>query len=301
MADNSQKEVDVPQRSKSQYSRTSDDGIRYGRRAPFFTPVPEWVLCAGLAPQSVALYALLLAHVNRKREDGRSFPGMAVLAEMLGYRKRQSVAPYLRELEALGAIEIHDVPCRTGHRHEYVINEMPAQAYAGQMSVNDFHDARQRRLAADGAMSAVADLAMSAGTDAAMSAVADMNHTNSTRPSEPHEATSSDAYAASGQHASAPTTIDDQPGQRMRIFTPRDFESWTDNGRVMQYLVKAALATLQEAGLEPHADAANRLGSAIKATLEDRPGIERRDLVRMLESTLSHAGSATDSWGWLAA
>lgn len=110
-----------------------------------------------------------------------------------------------------------------------------------------------------------------------------------TRPAS-QTRTSSDAYAASGHRASAPTA--------MKIFTPRDFHRWDDGGRVHQYLVSAALSALKAAGMQPADDAANRIGHALKVTSGD--GIERKQLVKMLEGTLVLAGTADATWGSLA-
>lgn len=266
------------------------DGIRYGRRAPFFAPVPEWILCAGLSPQAVALYAVLLAHVNRKREDGRSFPGMAALAEMLGYRKRQSVAPYLRELEAVGAIEIRDVPCFTGHRHEYVVNEVPVVGYEGFMSINEFHDARRKRRSSVGGMSAVADLATSAVEDVAASAVADMNQTNPPRRSGLDELTSGDADAAIGQKSP-------KAEARRRIYPHPQMYKWAEDGDVIQYLCGAAVKAITKAGLEPHPGMADAIGHTLKEKYAGRP---RRDMLTEVERWVNLAGTDHDGCGWLA-
>lgn len=273
------------------------DSIRYGRRAQFFAPVPEWVLCAGLSPQAVALYAVLLAHVNRRREDGRSFPGMAALAEMLGYRKRQSIAPYLRELEASGAIEIHDVSCFTGRRHEYVVHEVPAPGYTGFMSVNAFHDERRRRRSSVGPMSAVADVARSAGTDAAMSAGTDMNQTKTTRRSDPDELTSSDAYAAGGQRASSSTERTREPRPRRRVYPHPQMYKWAEDADVIHYLVGAAIKAMTKAGLEPHWNAADGIGHTLKTKYAGRP---RKDMLTEVERWVNLAGTDDEGCGWLA-
>lgn len=268
---------------------SGSDGIRYGRRAQFFAPVPEWILCAGLSPQAVALYAVLLAHVNRKREDGRSFPGMAALAEMLGYRKRQSVAPYLRELETVEAIEINDVPCFTGHRHEYVVNEVPVVGYAGFMSINEFHDARKNRRSSVGGLSATADLAASATEDVATSATADMNQTNPPRRSGPDELTSGDAYAAVGQKS--------QPRARRRIYPHPQMYKWAEDADVIQYLCGAAVKAMRKAGLEPHWDAANGIGKTLKTKYAGRT---RKEMLAEVERWVNLAGTDHEGCGWLA-
>lgn len=110
-----------------------------------------------------------------------------------------------------------------------------------------------------------------------------------TRP-ESQTRTSSDAFAASGHRASAPTA--------MKIFTPRDFLRWEDDGRVHQYLVSAALSALKAAGMKPADDAADRIGRGLRVTSED--GIDRKRLVEMVEGTLALAGTDHETWGSLA-
>lgn len=102
--------------------------------------------------------------------------------------------------------------------------------------------------------------------------------------------TSSDAFAASGHRASAPTDI--------TIFLPRDFMRWDDDGRVHQYLVSASLSALKAAGMEPAEDAADRIGRALRATTED--GMDRAKLVDLLRGTLNLADTDNKSWGSLA-
>lgn len=102
--------------------------------------------------------------------------------------------------------------------------------------------------------------------------------------------TSSDAFAASGHRASAPTD--------MTIFLPRDFMRWGDDGRVHQYLVSAALSALKAAGMEPAEDAADRIGRGLKVTSEG--GQDRTQLVELLKGTLCLAGTDHATWGDLA-
>jgi hypothetical protein len=124
--------------SKTSTAQPSD-GIRMGRRAHYFVPTPEWVLVAGLSPQAQALYTVLLAHVNRERGDGIAWPGLAALADLLGYRKQHSVIPYVRELEALGAVEVVKETTERGRRNTYVVHETPPDGYAGARSLTAFY------------------------------------------------------------------------------------------------------------------------------------------------------------------
>jgi hypothetical protein len=82
------------------------------------------------------------------------------------------------------------------------------------------------------------------------------------------------------------------------VHIPRGFHDHTDwdHGRACQYLVKASIGALRNANLQPAPDAAGRLGTAIKDA-----GVDRRELVRLLEGTLTLAGTDDPEWGSLAA
>lgn len=260
------------------------DSIRYGHRAPTFVMTPEWIIVAGLSPQAVALYTVLLAHVNRQRHDGTAWPGMDVLAELLGYRRRQSVQPYVRELAALGAVDVEAQTTRTGRRNIYIVNEIPPDDYVGAMSLAEFHAERRARKGWD----AVAHHGSGGQASDGSCAVAANNQTNASRRNQRDEDTSSDA--ASG----AP--LASERGD-IEIFKPRGFDDWDDR-RVWQYLTGAAMRILRDQGLEPAPDAADRIGHALKSTTER--GHDRDDLIRLLAGTIKLAGTDHKTWGSLA-
>lgn len=266
------------------------DTIRAGRRAPTFVMTPEWVIVAGLTPQAQALYTTLLAHVNRQRGDGIAWPGMDALAELLGYKRRQSVRPYLDELADVGAIDIKVRPSRTGRHNVYVVHEVPPAEYAGVVSLAEHYAARRARRGSG----ALAHHGSDGQAPDGSGAVATMNHTNGTRRSDPDEATSSDA--ASGAPRTSSQGDGDEPA--VRIFFPRGFKRW-DDGRAFQYLVKAAVATMREVGKEPAPDAADRIGHALKVSAEDHD-VDRDRLVALLEGTIRLAGTDNATWGSLA-
>lgn len=113
-------------------------GLETGRRAPF-AMVPEWILLADVSPQAKALYVLLVAHTNSLRGDGLAWPGMEAMAAILGYRKRQTVGKYVRELEELGAIDVHMTISKNGRRNTYVVHETPPEGYTGHASLSAFY------------------------------------------------------------------------------------------------------------------------------------------------------------------
>ncbi|MER7433104.1 hypothetical protein ABT341_00090 [Pseudonocardia alni] len=270
--------------------------IRAGRRAERFVQTPEWILVAGLTPQAQALYTALLAHVNRKQADGIAWPGMAVLAQMLGYRKRQSISPYLNELGLLGAIQVVKVPCPSGQRNEYVVHEIPPPGYTGFANLAEFY-ADRRKQADSRRMSARADIAASAVADMARSAAADKNHRKRPTRIDPDEdASSVDAPAGASPAACLPHRAS-SPGDR-RIVLPKGFytDAYSDK-RARQYLVGAALKAIEAAGYDPADTAGHVIGSAIKHKFKDWP---RRELVRIVRDAVRHAGDPHHIDGQLA-
>ncbi|RSD23947.1 hypothetical protein [Amycolatopsis eburnea] len=115
--------------------------IRAGRTEPAkFAKVPIWlVLNPDVTPQAKALYGALHAHVNVKRGDGAVWPALTTIAQMLGYRHRQSLTRYVKELDAVGAIDVEEVP---GRSSIYVVHETPVDGYAGPQTLTDFYAAR---------------------------------------------------------------------------------------------------------------------------------------------------------------
>jgi len=281
------------------------DSIQLGRRAHLFVPLPEWIIVAGLSPQALSLYTVLLAHVNRQRGDGTAWPGLSVLAELLGYSKRQSVTPYIRELTGVGAIDVEQRKCATGRRNVYTLHELPPDGYAGLRSLAEFYVSREipeplrnpSGKAPEGGMSAPADIGMSAGADEGWSAGADMNHTNRTRRSEQDESTSSDACAAGAPRTSSRGDKVDQHGRpkRMCIHVPKDFER-LDEDEVPRQLVAAAVKASRTVGVELSEDAKSEIGKAIKHAYSE---VDRREVARMLEVTLNQAVEGRNKWAWI--
>jgi hypothetical protein len=98
---------------------------------------PEWILVCGLSAPAQALYTAILGHVNHKK--GRtSWPGMDRLAAMLGFKHRHSIARYVRELSAMGAIDVERKPNSTDRRNIYTIHRDPPATYTGPRRIADF-------------------------------------------------------------------------------------------------------------------------------------------------------------------
>lgn len=119
------------------------DDLKAGRRAQKFVQVPEWVMLAELTPQAKSLYTLLLAHVNSKRDDHLAWPGMDTMAQIMGFKNRNPIVRYLKELKELGAIDSRAVPSPRGRRNVYTVHETPPDGYQGPMSLADFYDRRK--------------------------------------------------------------------------------------------------------------------------------------------------------------
>lgn len=90
----------------------------------------------------------------------------------------------------------------------------------------------------------------------------------------------------------------DETARRPRIHLPRGFAELED-GQAFRYLVGAAVAALWEVGMTPADDAGDRIGRALKVSVEK--GMDRTRLVSALEVTLSYAGTENPNWGSLAA
>jgi 3-oxoacyl-(acyl-carrier-protein) synthase len=254
---------------------SSTSTIRAGREGDPWAKVHDWVLLAGLSPQAVALYTVLQAHVNHARKDHKAWPGMDTVAKILGFKHRNSVGRYVAELVSAGAIDVERVANSTRRHNIYVVHETPPAEYTGMRSLTEFHDAQK-------AAEVPTHTVVGIGTHTEMG----KNQTKRTR----RISTSSDAFTAGGPRTSSQTD--------RKIFLPKDFYRWDDSGRVIQYLVSAAVAALRASGLEPHGDAADRIGQALRGGAEDGASIER--LVESVRCWVERAGSDDPEFGWLA-
>ncbi len=132
--------------------RGGADGLREGRGFPF-AMVGDFVVLARLSPRACQLYWMLRGHVNTARGDDRAWPGMRGLADAMGLSKIDSVIAAVRELEAIGAVDVETVPTRTGRRNVYTVHLTPPPGYTGLTSFQDLYAHR----AQDTAQEAVAN------------------------------------------------------------------------------------------------------------------------------------------------
>lgn len=99
---------------------------------------PEWIVVCGLSAPAQALYTAILGHVNHKRGGDAAWPGMDRLAAMLGFKHRHSIARYVRELAAAGAIDVQRKPGTTHRLNLYTIHRDPPADYTGPRRIADF-------------------------------------------------------------------------------------------------------------------------------------------------------------------
>ncbi|MEU1221263.1 hypothetical protein [Streptomyces microflavus] len=123
-----------------------------GRRAPY-SATPDWVVIhPDVEAQGKALYCVLNAHVNISKGDGLCWPSRLTMAEMLGYSRPQSMDKYLKQLEAIGAIDIEDWPRPNGAKGKrYTVHQTPPDDFDGITTVSQWHKRRRAALDAAGA------------------------------------------------------------------------------------------------------------------------------------------------------
>lgn len=103
--------------------------------APNFVQVPNALVDAGASPMALAAYV----HLRRfaSWSTGRVSFSQKVLAERMGYRKRQSVMPYLEELVSLGFLTVREQRGDSGQRlrNVYVVRLTPVRSSGQGLSV----------------------------------------------------------------------------------------------------------------------------------------------------------------------
>lgn len=252
----------------------------------YFVPVPEWIVLAGLTPQALALYTVLLSHVNRERGDNLAWPSMDTLATILGFGKRQSIIRYLGELERRGAVTVETRACATGRRNFYTVHRDPPEGYAGFHSIARFHDAERE---ARGRLSPTGDNGSSSLGDGGWSPTGDKNQTKLSRRRESYESsTAGDEGASSGPRTSSLT--------RLKIHLPANFDRLPTDG-LSQFLIKAAVGAARSVDVDLDEEAKSRFGQAVKHHLEQ--GTDRRELVGMMETSLNAAWKGQGEWAWM--
>lgn len=111
---------------------------------PPFGIKPHWVSFT-FSAQANRLYDLYNAHVNRDRGDMVVWPTLDELAVMMGLSRNDKVSPYMRELEAGGAIEVETVTKTGGKGRRYVVTLKvhPPAGYSGPLQASDWYRAHK--------------------------------------------------------------------------------------------------------------------------------------------------------------
>ncbi|PBC72404.1 hypothetical protein BX261_7278 [Streptomyces sp. 2321.6] len=112
----------------------------------YSTPIPVWVLLAGLSPRAFKMYAFLAEHINAKIRDPRkriACPKQTAIALVLGLQDDRGVARYRKELEKAGAIRVVQYRYAGGMRrgYRYYVRYNPPAGYTGHMVLGQFYDA----------------------------------------------------------------------------------------------------------------------------------------------------------------
>jgi hypothetical protein len=265
---------------------------------------PEWVILSGISAQAQALYTVLVAHVSRSREDNYVWPGMDVLASILGYRRRQTLKPYLSELTGVGALDITEVRDAQGYRHNvYTVHEIAPDGYAGMRSLEEFYDQRRPEKVP---MYARAHQAKSAGAHQAMCGTAHMNKTDATRQSEGSShsrggSTSSPerSHSRGGSLASSTSRRDQPQAEPIVLNAPAEFYDTAacNDGEAHRWLVKAATSAMRTAGAPMATGARDRIGAAVKARAAT--GRTRAVLLSELTAALNRAVGGDPEFAWM--
>jgi hypothetical protein len=110
------------------------------------TPVPVWVMLAGLSAKAYLMYAFLAEHINARIQNPNrriACPKQKAIAVVLELADDRQVATYRKELEALGAIRTEKYRYAGGMRqgYKYFVRYNPPAGYQGQMRLRDFYNA----------------------------------------------------------------------------------------------------------------------------------------------------------------
>jgi hypothetical protein len=121
--------------------------VQAGRRAPY-TQLGDWVLLSPIRNQAKVLYWALSAHINTTRADTEVWPTQDMLAELLQLSEGRKIRPFLKELEAIDAIEVRKVRYNGGMRTRniYVVNQSPPLGFEGPEKMSEFYAARRHRI-----------------------------------------------------------------------------------------------------------------------------------------------------------
>lgn len=124
-----------------EYEPGPDDAFEVeGDLYPFST-VPDWVIIGAAHDRDVRVYALLRAHVNRRRRDDEAWPSQATLATVLGLSKPDEVGKSIARLIEMGALSKRVVPTATGRMTKYRtwLEPRPGSQFDGPRCTSDLY------------------------------------------------------------------------------------------------------------------------------------------------------------------
>lgn len=130
-------------------STTADDDadeieFEAGERRVTHTDIKDWVPLADISVEAKTYYGVLRMHVNRKRGDRKVTATTLTLAKLMGRSRGDKTAPWLKELVALGAVQV----ARRGltGRYVYRVNEDPPPGYTGPVNLEEWYDLHREEL-----------------------------------------------------------------------------------------------------------------------------------------------------------
>jgi len=101
----------------------------------------HWLLLYPIDPRARLLYELLVMHVNVSRGDNSVSATKDSLAEMMGYKKSDSLDPWLKALYSAGLVTVEKKRTSGGlrDRNTYTVRLRPPRGYQGPLSLGDWY------------------------------------------------------------------------------------------------------------------------------------------------------------------
>lgn len=117
-------------------------GVSLNKINPFVI-APHWLLTSNVSDTAFRIYCILRAHINEQTGE-EAYPSKDAIAAMLGMKKTDSLDPHMKQLVAVGAIEIIREQRGARRRNRYrIATDAPRGTYA---SLGDWYKARKEQL-----------------------------------------------------------------------------------------------------------------------------------------------------------
>lgn len=148
-------QVRETEQSNGTFEVEADDEIPYSQ-------LGSWVALSRISPNAMALYWFLAMHLNLTRGDRYVWPSKDALAYLMGYSRGDKIDPFMKELVAIGAVVVTQVPDGNGpqRRNVYRLRRNPPAGYdRGPVTLKAFYEGlgpelEQRRSATSASRSA---------------------------------------------------------------------------------------------------------------------------------------------------